>query len=334
MVEVYLTVDTETSIGGAWANPQFEPVAPERAILGRIGAEYYGTPLIMDILEESGLRGTFFTEVLSAQVVSESQLAEAYSEIVRRGHDPQLHLHPVYHFYHLFRQGRIRREQLPPNMDLIGRHPLQTQIELLQAGCELFRKFTAKAPVAFRAGCYGGSSSTFSALETVGLRYDSSFNAAYLGTNCSIDGVRSINTPWRAGAVWEVPVTNFETGFWKMRGLKPLDIGAVSLLEMRRVLDEAERFEISPVVFIMHSFTLFKKADVQFRQLRPDRLVIRRFRELCRFLSKKSDRFKVRTFAEQPQFSHAQREVPLPRVGSFLPVCRKFVQGMNRLAWI
>lgn len=218
-------------------------------------------------------------------------------------------------------------------MDLIGRHPLQVQTELLQEGCELFRKFTGRSPVAFRAGCYGGSSSTLSALEKVGIMYDSSFNASHLGGNCTIDGAGPTNTPWRAGAVWEVPVTNFETGFWKTRGLKPLDIGAVSLAEMRRVLEEAERCDMNPVVFIMHSFTLFKRADVQFRHLKPDRLVIRRFRELCRFLARNSDRFRVQTFGQEPQFPSGHR-AQFPRVGSLLPACRKFVQGVNRLVWL
>lgn len=331
MVDVYLTVDTECSMGGAWTNPGFEPVDAERAILGKIGDEYYGTPRLMDILEESGLRATFFIEVLATQVVPQAQLAEAYRQIVARGHDPQLHLHPVYHFYHLFREGKIRKDELPANMDLIGRHPLPKQVELLQQGCELFRQFTGRSPVAFRAGCYGGGSSTLAALEKVGIAYDSTFNARHLGGNCSINGMGPTNTPWRAGGVWEVPVTNFATGFWKMRSLKPLDIGAVSLAEMRRVLRQAEQDGISPVVFIMHSFTLFKKADVQFRQLKPDWLVMRRFRELCRFLGRHSERFRVRTFGEQPEFCEAaQRRIP--SAGSLLPACRKLVQGLNRLA--
>ena len=317
-------------MGGAWNDAQLEPVSPERAILGKIGEKYYGTPRLMDILEDSGLRGTFFIEVLAAHVVSDSQLAEAYSQIVRRGHDAQLHLHPVYHFYHLFRKGEISKAQLPSHMDLIGRHALATQIELLREGCQLFRKFTGHSPVAFRAGCYGGSSSTLMALQSVGIAYDSTFNASQMGANCSIDGVCPTNTPWRAGGVWEVPVTNFETGFWKLRSLKPLDVGAVSLAEMRCVLEEAERREINPIVFIMHSFTLFKKADAQFRQLKPDRLVMRRFRELCRFLNRNSDRFKVRSFAEEPKFPELSPR-QLPSAGSLLPACRKFVQGLNRL---
>ena len=334
MLEVYLTIDTECSMGGAWDIPGYEPVAPERAILGRIGRQYYGTPLIMDILEQHGLRGTFFIEVLATHVVPESQLADAYGDILRRGHDPQLHLHPVYHYYRLFRQGEISREQLPPTMDLIGSLPLETQLQLLEEGNQLFHRFVRRTPVAFRAGCFGGSSSTLAALTKLGFRYDSSFNASFLASSCLMDSSRPPNSPWRDGAIWEVPVTNFETGVWKMRGLKPLDIGAVSLVEMKHVLSEAERLGMSTVVFIMHSFSLFKKADVQFRRLRPDWLVIRRFRELCKFLGQNSGRFKVLTFADGPDFSPGSPQTPIPQVGTLISSCRKVVQGVNRAYWI
>ena len=149
-----------------------------------------------------------------------------------------------------------------------------------------------------------------------------------------MDGMAPSNTPWRDGSIWEVPVTNFETGVWKLRGLKPLDIGAVSLLEMQRVLDEIEALGIGAVVFIMHSFTLFKKADVQFQQLRPDRLVIRRFKGLCNYLKTNSDRFKVVTFSEEPQFSMGPRGAPFPKMGALLPLGRKIVQAVNRCHWI
>jgi hypothetical protein len=334
MLEVYLTIDTECSMGGAWDTPQAEPVPPERAILGRIGTQFYGTPLIMDILEQHGLRGTFFIEMLATHVVPEQQLADAYGEIVRRGHDPQLHLHPVYHYHRLFRRKAISREQLPPRMDLIGSLPLEMQLQLLEEGSRLFHQFAGRAPLAFRAGCFGGSSSTLAALSKLGLRYDSSFNAAFLGSSCLMDSHRPINTPWHDNGVWEVPVTNFETGLWKMRGFKPLDIGAVSLPEMKRVLEEAERLEMRTVVFLMHSFTLFKKADPQFRSLRPDRLVIRRFRELCKFLGESSGRLKVVTFADKPDFSSASRPSAVPRVGALLSSCRKVIQGVNRAYWI
>ena len=334
MLEVYLTVDTECSVGGAWEAPRRQPVAPERAILGKIGRGYYGTPLIMDILEQHGLRATFFIEVLASHVVPQSQLAVAYGEIVRRGHDPQLHLHPVYHYYHLFQQGKIKRAQLPPRMDLIGSLPLEKQLELLREGTDLFRGFVGRDPVAFRAGCFGASASTLSALSQLGFRYDSSYNAAFLGSSCLMDSGRPVNTPWQEGGLWEVPITNFETGFWKMRGLKPLDVGAVSLLEMKRVLAQAESLAMGSVVFLMHSFTLFKKADAQFQTLRPDRLVIRRFRDLCKFLADNSRRMKVVTFADRPEFPSVAGLGSMPSAGALLPSCRKVIQGINRASWI
>jgi peptidoglycan/xylan/chitin deacetylase (PgdA/CDA1 family) len=166
----------------------------------------------MDILEQYGLRGTFFIEVLAGHVVPETQLAEAYGDIARRGHDPQLHLHPVYNYYKLFCQGAISRDQLPLRMDLIGSLPLEKQLELLQEGSRLFRKYVGRDPVAFRAGCFGGSASTLAALSQHGFRYDSSFNAAFLGSSCLMDSGHPANTPWQSNKVWEIPITNFETG--------------------------------------------------------------------------------------------------------------------------
>lgn len=334
MLEVYLTIDTESSMGGAWDAPQLRPVPPERTILGKIGAGYYGTPLIMDILEQHGLRATFFIEVLASHVVPQSQLVEAYDEIVRRGHDPQLHLHPVYHYYHLFQQGKIERKQLPPRMDLIGSLPVEKQLELLTEGTDLFRGFVGREPVAFRAGCFGASASTLSALSQLGFRYDSSYNAAFLGSSCLMDARHPVNSPWPENGLWEVPITNFETGFWRMRSFKPLDVGAVSLVEMKRVLAQAESLGMGSVVFLMHSFTLFKKADAQFQTLRPDRLVIRRFRELCKFLADNSQRMKAVTFADRSQFPSDSFPTSVPRVGVLLPSCRKIVQGLNRSQWI
>ena len=186
MIDIFITIDTECSMGGALKDPQKHPVNPEYAILGRIGSDYYGTPLIMNVLERNGLRGPFFLEVLASHVVDEQQVADAYGQIVARGHDVQMHLHPVYHYYRLLRQGGISRDELPGNMDLIGTLPFSTQLELLQEGIALFRKFTGSTPIAFRAGCFGATSSTLEALQQVGIQYDSSFNACYLGKTASL----------------------------------------------------------------------------------------------------------------------------------------------------
>jgi hypothetical protein len=331
MVNVYITVDTETSLGGAWENSRWKPVAPELAILGRIGSEFYGLPLIMDILEEHDLRATFFAEVLARDVVGKSELAEAYTPILKRGHDAQLHLHPVFHYYHLVTQGVIGRDRLPSHMDLIGALPFDKQLELLREGRSIFRDIFGALPTAFRAGCYGASMSTLRALETMGILYDSSFNAAYLGDSCLMDSRRPTNTPWQSGALWEIPVTTFETGVWGMRGMKPLEVSAVSLQEMQGVLEQAEALGQRTVIVMMHSFGFLKRADVQFRRMRPDRLVIRRFQKLCQFLQRSRDRFRVLTFSEMPKPSNSPRGVPFPHMGILIPALRKLVQAANRV---
>jgi hypothetical protein len=160
----------------------------------------------MDILDENDLRATFFREVLASDVVGTYELVEAYAPIHKRGHEAQLHLHPVFNYYHLVTQGLIRRAQLPLRMDLIGTLPFETQLELPEKGISVFRDIFGLLPTAFRACCYGASMSTLDALERIGIPYDSSFNAAYLGSSCLMNTRKPTNTPWQNGAVWEIPV--------------------------------------------------------------------------------------------------------------------------------
>jgi peptidoglycan/xylan/chitin deacetylase (PgdA/CDA1 family) len=330
MIDVYLTIDTECSMGGAWNTPGCEPVAPARAVLGCQGRHRYGTPLIMDILEEHGLRGTFFVETFAGAVVGEAPLREAYAEIAARGHDVQLHLHPVYRYYALVEEGRLALDQVPSPIDDIGAQPVEAQIELIEEGRTIFGRLLGRSPVAFRAGNYAASDATLAALGKLDFRYDSSFNAAYRGRSRTIGNPGSANSPWEVGAVWEVPVTVFATGAGRLAGLKPLEISAVSFLEIRRVLEQAERLGMGTVTLIMHSFSLFKAADAQFTRLRPDRLVIRRFRRLCRFLAEGRHRFRVRTFSEVPAPRPDPPGVALPRMGTLLPAGRRLLQALNR----
>ena len=334
MVDVYLTIDTECSMGGAWDTPGRRPVGPERAILGCDGAHRYGTPLIMDILEAAGLRGVFFAEMFAGPVVGEEALAAAYQGILARGHDVQMHLHPVFHYFAALRQGRIVAQELPARLDDMAAFPLGTQIELIEKGIEIFQRLLGRRPVAFRAGNYAASDTTLGALEKSGIRYDSSYNAAYRGRSCLISGAPGANSPWAAGSLWEIPVTVFETGARPLVGLKPLEVSAVSFLEVKSVLEQAERLGMGTVTMILHSFSLFKPADVQYSRLRQDRLVTSRLRRLCRFLGEHRDRFCVRTLSELPKPRRDPATVRMPTMGTLVPAVRRVLQALNRPYWV
>ena len=136
------------------------------------------------------------------------------------------------------------------------------------------------------------------------------------------------------GGVWEVPITNYETGIGRLRRLRHLDVVAASWPEMMQVLNAAEHFNLDTIVFLLHSFSFLKRKDVQFRIMRPDRLVIRRFEALCGYLRKNSTRFRVITFVDRPRLISTVKGDSFPRLGALLPLCRMFVQGLNRAYWV
>jgi hypothetical protein len=323
---VYITVDTETSLGGAWRNPAYTPLPLERSVFGKIGSKYYGIPLIMDILEEFGFRGTFFTEVFCSYLVGADDVAKACRLISDRGHDCQLHLHPVFRLYRDYQQGGPRRE-----MDLMFQFPLQEQRELIGEGVDLFRKLAGKPPRAYRAGGYGAAETTLAALQEHGVAIDSSYNLAYLGQSCGFDA-RDLNAPVKIHSVYEFPVTVFRVQ--GASGYKPLEISAVSANEILSAISALRKAGCRDVVLILHSFSLMKNLKLRFDESTPDHIVIRRFRKLCAALSERSDTLDVRTLGDLDL-----NTIPIPQphvmpsLGWIQPAVRKLVQGVNRFSW-
>lgn len=325
-MRVYFTIDTETSMGGAWRNAG-PPLPAALTIFGEANSGRYGIPLIMDILEEYGFAATFFVEVFCSYLLGFEEVARVFEYIQARGHDVQLHLHPVYRFYRDFLNGHARRER-----DLMFQFPSDEQRELIREGIGLFRKLSGKTPRAFRAGCYGASETTLAALRQNGIQIDSSYNASYLGQSCGFRR-RGLNGPAVLEGVHEFPVTNFNSG--GKGSYKPLEISAVSVAEIIGTIRQLQRTECRDVVLVFHSFSFLKRRGVRFEKARPDHIVIRRFRRLCSELARMRDEIEVsvlgnadlsRTTAPQPQI--------VPRVGRVRPILRKAVQGWNTIPWV
>jgi hypothetical protein len=324
---VYFTIDTETSMGGAWRNHANYPLGTERTIFGQLQSRTYGIPLIMDILEEHGFAGTFFIEVFCSDLLGRDAIAEVFRTVTVRGHDAQLHLHPVFRFYHRYLHGGEAREQ-----DFLFQFSAEEQIALVREGVALFRDFTGRMPRAFRAGCYAASEVTLQALRKNGIAIDSSYNLSALDRTCGFR-VRPLNAPQRVEGVYEFPVTNITTGF--NSGYKNLEVSAVSVEEIlggiRRLRNEGCR----DVVLVLHSFSLLKGRDVRFEHCRPDRIVIRRFRRLCAALSRLRDDIEVTTLGDVDLASVPLQQPQVVVSGGWMqPMVRKAVQGLNYIPWI
>jgi hypothetical protein len=326
-LRVYFTVDTETSMGGAWRNAEYAPLPTESTIFGKVGSEFYGIPLIMEILERYEFAATFFVEVFCAHVLGFEEVARVFRSIMDRGHDVQLHLHPVYRFYRDYLQGGRRREQ-----DLIFTFPFEEQRELIADGVALFKQFTGRQPIAFRAGCYGASELTLKALSQNGILLDSSYNLCYLGQTCGFQE-RPLNAPRMIESVYEFPVTNFSSRIGE--GYKALEISAVSVPEILGTIRELQEAGCRDVVLVFHSFSFLKRRGVRFENRCPDQIVIHRFQQLCAALSRMEDQIEVAVFGN---INLAQIPCPqpqsVPSMGWIRPAMRKATQGLNTIPWI
>jgi hypothetical protein len=326
-LRVYFTVDTETSMGGAWRNPAYGPVPLERTIFGSFQSKCYGIPLIMDILEQYGFRATFFTEVFCASLVGSDALARVFQTIRERGHDAQLHLHPVFRFFRDFRNGGPHRE-----IDLMWKLPAEEQFQLIAEGVALFRDLTGTSPRVFRAGCYGASEVTLRALGACGIEIDSSYNLAYLGHTCGFTNQPPLNAPVLIEGIHEFPVTVFRVP--GASRCKPLEISAVSVGEILTSMEYLYKSGCRDIVLVLHSFSLLKNTSNRYEGSTPDRIVIRRLRKLCAVL-KEHEEIEVPVLGElkAPTYSQARPQL-IPNVGCLRPVLRKVVQGVNRLPWL
>jgi hypothetical protein len=326
-MRVYFTVDTETSMGGAWSNPDFIPLPLDLTVFGKRGAQFYGIPLIMDILEEHGFRASFFIEVFCAYILGREEVAKVFAAIRGRGHDCQLHIHPTYRFYRDYHECGLRRET-----DLMFELPAKMQRNLIAEGVRLFTELGGLPPRAYRAGCYGASETTLVAVRENGLEIDTSYNLAYLGETCGFQ-VRPLNAPAVIEGVHEFPITVFRVS--GLAGVKPLEISAVSVSEILAAIDQLREVGCRDVVLVLHSFSLLKNLGVRYEKCSPNHIVIRRLRKLCAVLADRKSEIEVCVFQEAriESISVPQPQV-VPTMGWLQPAVRKFVQGVNRLPWI
>lgn len=270
MTAVLVTIDTELSAGlfqrgtGARANL-------ESSVFGACAGGRFGIGWQMDRLEAHGLKGVFFVDPMPALVYGAGPVEATVAPIVARGHEVQLHLHPEWLAWADAQPVGAARGQS------IADFAEADQRRLLALGLDLLAQAGAPRPIAFRAGNYGADDATLRALASLGLAWDSSFNAAYLGAPCRIGLPAATVAPVRREGVVELPVAALHD---RPGHLRPAQLCALSAAEMRAALAHAAMPGQPPFVIVSHSFELLSR-DRQ----RPNRAVIARFEAMCRAIA-------------------------------------------------
>ncbi len=307
---VYITVDVEC----AEERGESQPLQGyDLRVFGRFKnqARELGIGLLMRELEVYGQRGTFFTEALGSHTFGRDGLSEACREMVSRGHDVQLHTHPIQ------RVADFRTRGEKPAPDDIGAYDLETQVSLLREGTRILEECGVPKVRAFRAGNFGANDLTWEAMARAGLSVSSNFNPCYFGKNCKMrfEGAGS-GLFLAPHGVWELPISTFtERG----GGERHVQITAISLSETLDYLVKARALGMTEVTVVTHSFELCHIDSISGQVGRPNTVNLLRFRGLCRWLAEHDDEFEVDTVGALAERIESGRETPRGPFGTARP---------------
>ncbi|WP_019571936.1 MULTISPECIES: polysaccharide deacetylase family protein [unclassified Thioalkalivibrio] len=283
---VHITVDTEFSIGGAFADPQGRrPIGPPSVYCERHGRSE-GLGYLLETLEQYGIRGTFFVETLNTCYFGDELMGGIAREIAARGHDVQLHLHPCWTYFEQPNWSQ-QLQTNPPNDD-ITRRSEDEQVRLIRMGQDTFTRWGLPAPTVLRTGGLKVGLGVYAAMRRCGMGIASNIGLAIyrprepelhlFAGHHDIDGIR------------EFPVTTY-TDFC-LRGerhYKTLTITGCSWPETRTVLKKAREQGVSDVVVLTHPFEFVKHRGDAARSPTLDRINRHRLKRLCKFVAEQPD---------------------------------------------
>ncbi len=171
-LSVLITIDTELWCDG-WKNLDAHFLdALKKYIYGKTPSGEYGLPFLLRVLNDNGLKATFFVEPLFALRFGLDPLAEIVGIILDAGQSVELHLHtewvdeaksPLF-------PGVIEKRQH------ISCFSYEEQVVLLHKSADLLGLAGAPRLHAFRAGNFGANFDTLRALSTLDICIDSSYN--------------------------------------------------------------------------------------------------------------------------------------------------------------
>lgn len=313
MLNVFITVDTEIWPRlPDWKGTGFSSEM-DRDIYGITPEGEFGICFQMDLLDQYGLKAVFFVESLFASAVGLNPLREIVQAIQNGGHEVQLHIHTEW-------LGKLTDNLLPgrtgKNMKDFS---MEEQERLIARGIENLKACGVKTVSAFRAGNYGANFDTLRALFKNGILYDTSYNVCYLDLTCGMRTAQPLLQPMFIEGVYEFPVSFFQDWPGHRRHIQ---LCACSWRELQNSLLWAWRSGWHSVILVSHSFEMIKRPAHPAKQASVQSIVVRRFRQLCRFLGSNRDKFRTRLFSELDP-----KDIPL---GLPAPV---FQSGMHHTAW-
>lgn len=322
-MRVCLTIDTEFSIAGAFADPALRPIG-EQMVRCEIDGRSHGLEFLLGCFERHGVVATFFIETVQRHYFLDDPMRAVVQRIASTRHELQLHAHPCWSvFQHDDWRERARRE--PRQDDFAGRD-VQSTLALLRQGQATFAEWGLAPPRVFRAGSLQHDESLYIALAMAGIPYSSNIGLGIFNSGLPDYQLYSGRHP-RHG-VLESPVLTFSD--WRLRRphLKTVSISGTSYAEARTLLDQAHAAGMEQVVILSHPFEYVQSFSAGFGPLRRHAVNQSRLERLCAYLAANRDRFQssgMAAAAAQPLGSDSSRNTLLSGV-PWQSACRMATQ--------
>ncbi|WP_421862718.1 hypothetical protein [Motiliproteus sp.] len=290
-MDVYLTVDTEASIAGCFSNPErFQPLLSE-PVDGLVQGRSQALGFLLQTLQQSGLRATFFTETLQSRYFGHEPMRLRAEQILEANQDLQLHVHPC---WRNFTDGKVVKTE--PDDHSTGRSVDELEAIFAEA-IERFEAWSLGSPVAVRTGNFSAGRDTFQALKRVGIKASSNISVPTCPP--ADTGLHHLYGYQQIEGVLEVPLSAFNS--FSVKGskvLRPLALTACSSAELISVIEQAHQKGFEMLCLITHPFEFINRDSYRFDNMRPNPVNQQRLTELCDFLASNRDRFNVTTFGE------------------------------------
>ncbi|MFO1428793.1 MAG: polysaccharide deacetylase [Candidatus Competibacteraceae bacterium] len=290
--KVFLTIDTEFSIGGAFSDPIRNQPVGAQAVLCDIDRKSQGLGFLLDTFAGFGIKATFFVEALNTHYFGDPPMRDLALRIRAAGHDVQLHLHPAWtYFKNLDWMDRLRSD--PPSDHMYGR-TLDRLNQWLADGIAAFERWGLRRPVALRTGSLMVDKTVYQAMELAGIPVGSNVGLALYWPEDPV--LQLFSGIHRIGSIVEACVTTYiDLALGNRAHYKTLTITGSSWQEIRTLLWRAHQASVESIVILTHPFEYVKNKSVDFSKLLPNRMNQRRLSGLCEFLQDHKDCFEIMT---------------------------------------
>jgi hypothetical protein len=300
--QICITIDTEFSIGGAFADPEARrPIGAENV---RQGLDFLLAATRVHITTT-----TYFIETSNRHWFGDAEMMPIVERIIGEGHDVQLHLHPC---WEAFRDPQWRETVRadPPRDDCAGRSE-EELTRLIGEGIETLERMGAPRPIALRTGNLSAGRSVYRAMQACGLTVASNIGLAL--SRPAEPELRLRGGRHRIEGVLEVPVLTYGPGE------RLFTTTGCSWGETEALLRQARREGVETLVLLTHPFEFMKGDRLDPARQRRNRINRARMERLCAFIADNPDDFEATSFAAAAPGWLAAPDVPEPQLTAPLP---------------